>query len=414
MYETNFAPPQPLVMSEDCLYLDVWTPDPSAGGLPVLLWVPGGGFRTGWGSQSMYDGTHLAAQGLIVVSISYRLGALGYLAHPALSAESSSGTSGNYGVTDVLRALVWVQENIAAFGGDPARVTLAGNSAGAIQVNHLMTAPAAQGLFARVVGQSGGAFPTPRRPVTTLADAEKAGLEFALARKAEDAETLRALSGAELILGGAAAPIIDGWILPEESRAAFESGRQAPVPLLLGWNSDEASPYPSAESLPAPALSLYPPEDAQLSARAYLGDVGWRWPVWKWASVHTRTAGQPVWLYEFDQSPPLPPNVAPPPDGLPGYGAYHTAELLYAWNALHTRPWNWTATDRQLASTMSAAWARFVIDGDPGLPEWTPLLSGDEGHLLRFGAQTRAMAVPRLDRLALQDHMIGAEEPHAR
>jgi len=433
MFRANFADRREIVMSEDCLYLNVWTPEPSAtGGLPVLVWVHGGGHRFGAGSADLLNGRNLARHGLVVVTISYRLGSLGYLAHPALTAQADSPTSGNYGLLDTAAALRWVQRNISAFGGDPGRVTAGGNSAGAVHVCHLMAAPLGRGLFSQAIGQASAGVYRAEGPMPTLAEAEERGRRFAGGLGAHDGQALRSLPGVALVASGQFGPIVDGVVLAEDTQAVFEAGRQAPVPLLLGSNSDEGSVYArpgdvqglqqAAEIAGDHALhdafqAAYPTgghADLRASARAYVGDTRFTRPVWRWAATHAATAAAPVWLYLFDRQPPLPPGPgpAPPPDGSPGFGAYHTAELPYVWDNQDQRDWPWTPDDRVLARTMSSAWCRFVGSGDPGgggLPAWGRCTGSGDSPVMYFGDRVRIGRPYRLAAMQLLDALAAAQ-----
>jgi para-nitrobenzyl esterase len=425
MYQSNFADGQAPVMSEDCLYLNVWTPDPaSAARLPVMVWVPGGGNRFGSGSQRLYAGENLASQGVVVVSVSYRLGPLGFLVHPGLRAEDPAGAAGNYALSDVIAALNWVQENVTAFGGDPARVTLFGNSAGSRHVNYLMAAPRCHQLFHQAIGQSGGAFGTSQRSTPTLDEAGARGLEFARERGADGIEALRSLSGAEVLLGGDADVVVDGEILTDRAEAVFDRGEQLKIPLLVGTNADDGSvhaPFRSAADFRALArskgtlgeaiLRAYPAdteETARQSNRAFFGDERFGWPAWKWACVHA-SSGQPVRMYSFDKAPPVPAalGIAPPRDGAGGYGAYHTAELFYVWNSFSVRDWEWAEGDRELGRVMSAAWVRFAATGDPSGPSALPWPTIDPASgtfpAMRFGEATQLGSGPDLARMDVQD-----------
>jgi para-nitrobenzyl esterase len=424
-YQGNFADRVPLVMSEDCLYLNVWTPSLSgADRLPVIVWVHGGANRYGAGSQELYEGTRLAGRGTVIVTLNYRLGPLGFLAHPGLTAESPQDSSGNYALTDVIAALHWVQENVAAFGGDPGRVTLAGNSAGARHISHLMTSPLAHGLFSQAIGQSGAAFDAVQRPMSSLAEAEESGVRFAQSRHADTLDELRQLSAAEVALGGDAATVVDGWLLPSVTLDAFEAGKQMPVPLLLGTNADEGAVHAeahTAESFIAAAnraqgelapryLEVYPAaaEEVSRSSRRSLGDGRFNWPVWKWAFTHLATSPAPVWMYRFEQAPPVPigRDVLPPKDGGKAYGAYHTAELFYTWDNLSYQDWAWQPEDQRLAGLMADAWTHFARHGDPGIPgrlEWPALRSHPDGPVMRFGAETGLTGVPDPEAMSLQD-----------
>jgi para-nitrobenzyl esterase len=413
MYHTNFADRRALVMSEDCLYLNVWTPAPSrtASGLPVMVWVHGGGNRYGHGGQEIHDGRALARRGLVVVTLNHRLGALGFLAHPELAAEDDLEASGNYGLLDIVAALTWVQENIAALGGDPGRVTLAGNSAGAAHICHLMAAQQARPLFGAALGQSASGIGRAEGPLVGQSEAQKQGLRWAEAYGDRDIAGLRRLDGVELVLRGHFGPVVDGRILTEPSDQVFADGRQHAVPLLVGSNTDEGSVYATPDALrrlplEAGADELYPVRDvaeARATARRFTGESRFTYPVWRWATEHRGTA--PTWLYRFERTPPLPDglDLVPPRDGLPSYGVHHTAELPYVLDNLAKRPWPWDEADHELARTMADAWARFVATGDPNggaLPVW-PAFTDTE--VMAFGDTVRAGAVERLDALRLLD-----------
>ncbi|MFJ9380719.1 carboxylesterase/lipase family protein [Streptomyces sp. NPDC101455] len=366
MYRTNFADRRPLVMSEDCLYLNVWTPEPSpAAGLPVMVWIHGGGNRYGHGSQDIHDGASLAARGLVVVTLNHRLGALGFLAHPGLAAEDALGACGNYGLLDIVAALAWVRENISAFGGDPDRVTLAGNSAGAAHICHLMASTAARPLFRAALGQSASGVGRAEGPLPGQEDARKQGLSYADGFGAHDIETLRAVSGADLVVRGHFGPVVDGRILTEPSDDVFAVGRQHAVPLLVGTNLDEGTVYAKDGQDPKT-----------------VGDTRFVRPVWHWAHTHRATTGAPTWMYRFTRRPALPP-------GLPDLGVYHTAELPYALDNLDRRPdWPWRPADRVLAGAMADAWARFVCSADPngaGPERWPQFTGPDDTPAMIFG-----------------------------
>ena len=427
MYHANFADRHALVMSEDCLYLNVWTPDPSPeAGLPVMVWLHGGGNRFGYGSQDIHDGARLAARGIVVVTLNYRLGALGFLVHPELSGRDPGGARGNWALLDVIAALGWVRDNIAAFGGAPGRVTLAGNSAGAAIACHLMASPLARGLFAGVIGQSSAGINRADGPVRTLAEAEEAGKAFAAATGAGDLAGLLGRSAVELAAAAVyhPVPVVDGHVLAADTQEVFARGAQAAVPLLVGSNADEGSIYtPPGAAGELAALSAlaafggslqaaYPAGDtaqARRSARLYTGETRFVWPVWRWAAEHARTAAAPVWVYRFHRAPPLPllpplPGLADPPDGDPGYGAFHSAELPYVWDTLDAHDWPWTSADRDLAEVMSGAWARFASALDPNggtLPAWPVFRAGDADPLvMHFGGPDAAAGAGGMDRLA--------------
>ena len=234
----------PPAVSEDCLYLNIWTPAKSAHEhLPVIVWIYGGGYINGSASMPLYWGDQLAHKGVIVVTIAYRLGPLGFLAHPELTRESPHHSSGNYGLMDQIAALEWIQRNIAAFGGDPKNVTIAGQSSGSISVSILMASPLAKGLFQRAIGESGGLFePLQLAPKYLLANAERDGEKYAVSLGATSLQELRRLPAARLTgnAGGIVHPVIEPYLLPVSPYEAFTSGQQNDVPLLLGSNAEEA------------------------------------------------------------------------------------------------------------------------------------------------------------------------------
>jgi para-nitrobenzyl esterase len=430
MFHANFADRRALVMSEDCLYLNVWTPDPVfSAGLPVLVWLHGGGNRFGYGSQDIHDGRNLASRGIIVVTLNYRLGALGFLAHPELCREDPAGAGGNWALLDIMAALRWVQVNIGSFGGNPAQVTLAGNSAGAAFACHLMAVPAARGLFARVIGQSSSGLCRPDGPVQSLEEAAAAGEAFGRSAGAAGLAALRAMSAVELSVGGHFGPVVDGALLVQDTQRAFAQGAQAPVPLLVGSNADEGSIYtpPGAAAELAglaagrPAGSkfhaAYPagsPQERRDSARLFTGESRFVWPVWRWAISHARTSAAPVWVYRFGRQPPLPPDagLAAPPDGGADYGAFHTAELLYVWDNLGQRGWPWAPADDAIAAAMSSAWARFAAAGDPNggeLPGWAAFAGKDDDAVMHFADPVRAGTMDRIDAMHVLDSLRGQD-----
>lgn len=389
----SFDHPPECGMSEDCLYLNVWTGARSADErLPVIVWIYGGAHRLGGGSHPVSWGTNLARRGAVVVTFNYRVGALGFLAHPELTKEA--GASGNYGCMDVIAALRWVRDNIAAFGGDPDCVTLYGQSAGAAEVSIMMASPQARGLFHRAIGSSGGRFDggLMTAPMHDLAEAEKAGASFLQTLHAHTLEEMRNLA-ADVLLGlrGAWGPIVDGVVLPRSVQSVFADGAQAQVPLITGFTSAEGSPYPMTElhtliglrdfaqaqfgDDAAAFLALYPAkDDAEARAHSYRvrRDGSFAYQAWAWAKDHAHTGTSPVFMYCFSHTVPLPAGRRfrePVPPG--GYGAWHGAELWYAFDTLETKPFPWTAADRAIAEAMSSAFVRFARTGNPG-PGWPP------------------------------------------
>lgn len=377
----------PVPMSEDCLYLNVWTAAPAPGARrPVMLWLHPGGFTGGSGSSPATDGESLAKKGVVVVTINYRLGIFGFFSHPELTSESDRRASGNQGLQDQVAALEWVRRNIAAFGGDPKRVTIFGDSAGAMSVGDLMASPQARGLFEHAIAESGSYIGLSVNPMKTLADAEQDGLQTAEKLGARSLAELRAKPAEELLRAARGGfPIVDGWFLPDDPAAIFAQGRQNDVPLLVGSNKDEGTfflqPTTAAASLERvhrrfgdladTFLKLYPAgSDAEATnsqLAAFRDELGW--VMRKWAELQTATGKSKAFLYYFTHEPP---SGAVSPRGGRASGATHGAEAQYVFeNLLGNRPW--TELDRRLADTISSYWVNFASHGNPngkGLPRW--------------------------------------------
>lgn len=380
-------------VSEDCLFLNVWTPKASAGAkLPVMVWIHGGGFVSGSGALAETDGARLAARGVVVVSFNYRLGRFGFFAHPALSAE---GRGGNYGLMDQIAALAWVKRNIAGFGGDPANVTIFGESAGGESVLRLMGAPAARGLFARAISASGGG----RDHWPALSEAEAKGSTFAVAAGASDARSLRALP-ASVVLGGInmlnkedarySGPITDGELVPEDVARIFAAGREARVPLIIGNNDDELGFVPTAllPMVNGPVLAAFgkgadavkasyaSPDKA---ARHLAGDAMFTEPALAMARWHAAT-GAPTWLYRF--------GYVAEGKRKEGVGAGHATDVIFQFDNLAKGDAKPTAADTAVAGQIADYWTGFAATGDPnrtGLPRWGRL-AGAAPRLLAIGA----------------------------
>lgn len=403
-----YAAAETPAMSEDCLSLNVWTPA-DAKDAPVFVWIHGGSLVAGSGSEAMYDGAALAAQGLVVVTINYRLGALGYLAHPQLSEESPDGVSGNYGLLDQVEALRWVQRNVAAFGGDPDRVTIAGESAGALSVMYLMAAPPARGLFHRAIAQSAYMISTPalRDTVHGTPSAEESGLALSRALGVRGLPRLRAMDPQALTVQAAMSgffPLgnVDDQALPGQLVEVFDRGGQAPVPILAGFNEGEIR---SLRFLlpPAPAdgatyeaelrarygdlaeamLQRYPAANPDEAMLATTRDAMYGWTAER--LVRSQTAlGQPSFLYYFDHGYPAADAA--------GLHAFHAAEIPYALGTVGATPPHWpkipdTQAERQLAAAMQAYWASFARDAVPvaeGQPAWQPYAQS-RSHLVFAG-----------------------------
>jgi len=399
--------------SEDCLYLNIWTPARSAEDrLPVMFWIHGGGFVAGATAEQLYHSEHLAKKGVVVVSIGYRLGALGFLAHPAFSAENDRHVSGNYGLLDMIEALKWVQRNISAFGGDPNRVTIFGESAGGIAVSMLCASPLAKGLFHGAISQSGGSFGPirsgggPGENVQSLADAEQAGKEWAEKAGASTADELRGLPPDKLLTPmpgeGVAWPIMDGWIIPDDQYRLYQAGKYNDTPILVGYNSDEGAAFPGARTPEAyiesvhqrygrfaeGLLSLYPAGEGTLAktARDLIRDTAFGWHTWTWARLQSETGRSKAFLYYFDHHPEYPANSP-----RAGFGAAHSdaMPLVFQQFGLPGRPQE-NASDRAMSEIITAYWTNFAKTGDPngtGLPDW-PAYSNARPQAMHFLADT--------------------------
>ncbi len=392
----NIYADDPAAMSEDCLSLNIWTPA-NAHGSPVFVWIHGGALAGGSSSESVYDGAKLAARGLIVVSINYRLGVLGYLAHPGLSAESPLGVSGNYGLLDQIEALRWIKRNIAAFGGDPAKVTIAGESAGGLSVMYLMAAPAARGLFSKAIAESAYMISTPELKDRKFGEtpAEETGAKLAAKLHAPDIAALRAMDAATLTKASALAGfvpfgVVDGKVLPRQLVDVFDSGEQAPVPLLAGFNSGEIRSLRGLASPPAASagaydkaireryldlapeyLGLYPAATMDGSILSATRDAIYGWTAERLMRKQA-AIGQPSFFYIFDHGYPAADNA--------GLHAFHASEVPYVFGTIDRTPPFWpkpppTSDEARLSAAMVGYWAEFAKTGDPnsaGEPVWSP------------------------------------------
>lgn len=397
-------------MSEDCLTLNIWAPE-GAKKLPVIVWIHGGALVGGYSHEGMYDGARMAARGdVIVVSINYRLGILGYLAHPELSAESTEGISGNYGLLDQIAALRWVQRNIEAFGGDPDNVTAAGESAGALSVMYLMASPRARGLFHKAVAQSAYMITTPELKLAKhgLPSAETAGAQIMGAVGAGDLAGLRAMDAEKLTVDAATKGYgpwgaVDGKILPRQLVETWDRGEQAKVPVLAGFNSGEvrslpvllppapanAAAYEAAiraayGDLADPFLRLYPASNLREAMLATTRDALYGWTSMRLA-IGQSAIGQSAYLYLFDHGYP-----AADENGL---HAFHAAEIPYVFGTAGQTPPYWPkipdgVVDRRLSDAMLSYWASFARNGTPrakGQPDWQPY--GRDGHYMGFAGK---------------------------
>jgi para-nitrobenzyl esterase len=382
-------------VSEDCLYLNIWTPAKSASDkLGVFVYFHGGGFGEGSGSIAAYNGEGLAKKGIIVVNVNYRLGALGFLAHPELTAESPNHASGNYGLLDMIAALKWVKANIEAFGGDPNRVCISGQSAGAMAVGGLIASPLAKGLFQRAMTQSGSSF----RGMgsgngTSLSEAETRGVEFAKRKGASSLADLRAISAEDIIKQDETAPpamgmgfgmINDGYFLSDSPQNILQKGEQNDTPFITGGNSGEMG-YRGEKS--DAFFKLYPlgPDNDTASAVKIAGHESGRLSAYLYLDMRAKTSKTNGYVYFFDQAIPFP--------GHPEFGAFHTAEAPYVFNSFKMFDRPWTAGDSLVADMMSSYWVNFVNNGDPngpGLPEWRPYSAGDKS-VMKLNAEEMGM-----------------------
>ena len=433
-----FSAARPAV-DEDCLFLNVWTPAHSRGErLPVLVWIHGGGFQGGSGSEPIFDGEAFAHKGVIVVTFNYRTSVFGFLAHPELTRESKYHASGNYGLLDQVAALEWIKRNIGAFGGDSSRVTIAGESAGSYSVSALTASPLARGLFHQAVAQSGGYFMPKPEAMRALGAAEKIGADFASTLGAADLADLRRRSADQVMEAVvkmpdffAFQPGVDGRFLHEPVYTTYLKGQQAKVPLLIGSNTDEGAflipeQRPSVQEFEArlektfgarlsQVRQLYPVDTPAALIRSELdlsGDGEFNYPMWKWA-VMQRQAGLPVYYYLFGRTVPAAPGQLY--RGIPrtAIGALHGDEVPYVFGTLDNvsgppggASRRFEQTDRELSTAMLGYWTNFVKTGNPNgpdLPAWPRYEAKAKDPLMRFDAAPRAEPDPRTLRMRTLD-----------
>lgn len=410
-------------VSEDCLYLNVWTPAASAKEkLPVMVWIYGGGFAIGRTSTPIYDGANLAKKGVVFVSIAYRVGPLGFMAHPELTAEAG-GASGNYGLMDQIAGLKWVKANIAKFGGDPGNVTIFGESAGAISVSTLAASPMAKGLFHKAISESGGNFSPPRGSgddggLTTrsLQSAEEQGVALLAGLGVHDLKSARALPADAITkVGGPMGtfwPTYDGRFLPRDQYRLYEDGQFNDTPILIGTNSDEGALFQPPTVTPADyeaairagygekadeILALYPyatdAEARQASANIFR-ETAFAWPTWVWARLQAQKGDGAVYSYYFDYKTPRSPN-----------GANHADEMRFVFGN-YAPPWGpATERDEELTAEFMGYWTNFAKTGNPngpGLAEW-PRFTTENQEVMGLGDKTGAMEVPNLTPLTVFD-----------
>jgi para-nitrobenzyl esterase len=407
-------------VSEDCLYLNVWTPAKMENAkLPVLVYFYGGGFVAGDGSEPRYDGESMARKGIVALTVNYRLGVFGFFAHPELSKETSYRGSGNYGLMDQWAALKWVQQNIAAFGGDPKRVTIAGESAGSLSVSAQMASPLSKNLIAGAIGESGAIIYPTLAPVA-LVEAEEKGVKFATSLGASSLADLRAMPAQKILEAGsklgisAFAATVDGYFFPKLPVDIYISGQQAHVPLLLGWNSEEMNyrmimggkeltteNYTKAlqnlyKEKSSEALKYYPasnPEEMLKSATSLSGDRFIAYSTWKWYDSHLKTGGSAVYRYYYERPRP---NMHDDKGNVPATGAAHSAEIEYAMGNLPSNiVYDWKPEDYQISAVLQEYFANFIKTGNPngiGLPEWPKAVNGKPAMVMHIDVNTRAEA----------------------
>ncbi len=439
MLQVQQAPP---AASEDCLYLNVWTRAGSARErLPVMVWIYGGGFAIGTTAAPVYDGARLTEKGVVLVSVPYRVGAFGFLAHPELSRESGKG-SGNYGIEDMIAGLRWVKDNIAAFGGDPANVTIFGESAGGIAVSMLAASPHAKGLFQKVISESGGSFAPSRRAaeggqfVPTLASAEAAGQQLLGKLGAESIAAARALPADKILaaqgegLASGFWPVDDGDVLPGDQYVLYSKGSFNDTPVLIGTNSDEGALFIQGGVTSAAfeqqiragygehadaLLAVYPhATDAQAleSAQDVFRDSTFAWPTWAWARLQSAKGKGKAYVYYFDRRAPQKPN-----------GAWHADEIEFVFRNLGKSFAVPGATaeaaprpeDTAMSELMSTYFTNFAKTGDPngaGLPRW-PAFSEQSQQVLFLDAKSSARPLPNVAQLTAFDKYFAWRREHA-
>ncbi|MFH1197799.1 MAG: carboxylesterase family protein [bacterium] len=413
--------------SEDCLYLNVWTPAKSADEkIPVLVWIYGGGFNGGSTSEPNYSGENLAEKGVVLVSIAYRVGHLGFLAHPELSDENPNHVSGNYGLLDMIAGLQWIQKNIAAFGGDPNKVTIFGESAGGIAVSMLCASPLAKGLFHGAISQSGGSF-GPSRPTTypgenmkLLKVAELDGQSYVQSAGVTSIAELRKLTSDKLPKGGfgkgMAWPIVDGYVIPDDQYKLYEAGKFNDLPILVGYNSDEGlsfSPPKTPEDyltgvktrygkFADDLIKAYPVGEniVPKTARDLARDAAFGWQTWSWARLQSRMGKSKAFYYYFDQHPEY-------PEDSPryGYGSPHGQDVSYVFKHLNTSDPQISKTDFDISEAMATYWTNFAKYGDPNgerIPSW-PAFSDENPVVMYFGQTPHTGPVPSSESLKVLD-----------
>jgi len=427
--------------SEDCLTLNVWTPAASeTSKLPVMVWIYGGGFAGGSTSERRQDGQYLAHRNVVVVSMNYRLGIFGFFVHPELTAESPNHASGNYGLLDQAAAIQWVKQNIAAFGGDPSNITIFGESAGSMSVSAQMASPLSKDLIQKAIGESGSVMTTGTFPIESREQREKTDSAFALTtygttklaelRRIPTEDIIRPIMATRP--GPSFRPVVDGYFFPKPPAEIYAAGEQAHIPLLAGWNADEArggvvggNNRFSAEGFAAQASREFPtqaaeflklystatPEEAVASASDYAGDRFIAYSTWKWLEAHTATGTKPVYRYKF---------ALPNPGDryhTPAVGAFHSDDIEYVFGTLDSRlevvvrP-----EDRKLSEQMQDYWTNFARTGDPngaGLPKW-PTYGPSQWQVMVLDKNSAAKTDSHRDRYLFLENVWSKPQPVAK
>ena len=435
-------------MSENCLYLNVWAPAKKGKSLlPVLVYFYGGGFVAGDGSEPRYDGESMATKGIVALTVNYRLGVFGFFAHSELSKESGKNGSGNYGLLDQAAALQWVQKNIAAFGGDPARVTIAGESAGSIAVSAQMASPLAKNTIAGAIGESGSILGA--LPAVPLKEGESTGEAFAQSIGARSLADLRSVSADSLLSASAKFGLfrfprtLDGYFFPKDPVQIFANGEQSKVPLLVGWNNEEmnfralmGAERPTKENFTklvqglygesaADVLKVYNPttdDEVEQVATDLAGDRFISFSTWRWAELHGKSSGKPVFRYIYERPrPAMVPEMGDASPGLaggvqrggapqpPAKGAVHSAEIEYAMGNLPlNKVYAWTEDDYKVSRTMQAYFANFIKKGNPngtGLPAWQSAGKSGEVPVMHINVESKGQLEKNRDRYLLLERL---------
>lgn len=441
-------------MSEDCLYLNIWTPSKTfKDRLPVLVYFYGGGYIAGDGSEPRYDGESLARRGIVAITVNYRLGVFGFFSYPELTKESPHHASGNYGLLDQAAALKWVQQNIAAFGGDPNKITIGGESAGSFSVSAQMASPLSKSIIAGAIGESGSLLGL--TPVATLDDAEKAGTKFAKSMDKHSLADLRTIPADELLnatknMGYGTFPVnVDGYFFPKDPMNIYEKGEQSHVPLLVGWNSAEmnyrmilGNETPTVANYTQAVQKLYKDNadgvlkvyhadnDADVieAATALASDRFIAFSTWKWSDLQSKTGVKPVFRYFFERPRPTMRSEmgnavanlaggiskdttgAKTPQPAAATGAVHSAEIEYALGNLPTnRVYDWQPEDYQVSTIMETFFANFIKTGNPnglGVPTWPAVNNSKTVEVMHIGVDTKAEPEQHHERYLFMDKQV--------